>query len=683
MTLLNLNFHFTSSPCSPGSQHGLDRRKRLVGDRLGAGVPTMDTHPGMALLQDLVRSANTTPSAPIRAENSGNGRLSLGSKPRNEELAGPTERNVGELGEKEELKEEFTLPFSLNKELPHHSQRALIDILCGSSPGAGKGPEESLAQSEQFPPLPPSPEMTRHMFSPWLLEDQVSTTEVSGESEKEKKELDKDGGDFSSPLSPLRRLINPAVEFMKGLTGRKGLEKAPLPQKPNSQKPSGNRGVIKVPKGLKRRKALALARSSAAENLASLERGFCAESAHKAKASKVNTVVKLMVESRGSQKIWPLTVASLKSLAMALQGAGYKSGYAYLSEAKLLHVERGHDWDLALDRCYKQCVRSLKRGKGPTHQAPEVPKERRSRLVSSVLRFKTGVLFVRELFLFAMVWMLRAIELLELRLSDLDFCMGSKVVTLCWRTSKTDQTAEGVRRTVKCNCVGECDEECPYAVTEGLAQKLLGRFSTDSFLLVKKSGARAKVSEITTAWSKLFGLKVTGHSARRTGALNFIRSGWSIAQVAYLGRWKSNIILHYASEALQEVPINAQTLPSFSPFAQMESSKKEEEWRNYVDAAKEFATAAKADTEKVREQLQGELLVLKESVKDSHLLPPKVRSMYAGKAVHINELRSTHVPPMLWKTRCGWLFGGKTFSFGGDEWEVTCLKCIRAEQGGQ
>ena len=116
---------------------------------------------------------------------------------------------------------------------------------------------------------------------------------------------------------------------------------------------------------------------------------------------------------------------------------------------------------------------------------------------------------------------------------------------------------------------------------------------------------------------------------------------------------------------------------------QMESSMKEEEWKNYVDAAKEFATAAKANTDKMLEQLQGELLVLKESVKDSHLLPPKVRSMYAGKAVHINELRSTHVPPMLWKTRCGWLFGGKSFAFGGDEWEVTCLKCIRAEQGGQ
>ena len=537
------------------------------------------------------------------------------------------------------MKEEFSLPFSLNNEHPHHSQSALIDILCGQNLGAGNGLEESSAQGEQFPPLPPSPEMRQPMFGTWLPDDQMTAAEISDESEKERKGPGKEGGEFSSPLSPLRRLINPAVEFMKGLTGRKGLGKSPSPLKRNNQRPSGGRGVIKAPKGLKRKKALALARSGAAENLASLEKGFCAESARKAKASKVNTVVKLMVESRGSQKIWPLTVASLKSLAMALQGAGYKSGYAYLSEAKLLHVERGHEWDLALDRCYKQCVRSLKRGKGPTQQAPEVPKERRSRLVPSALRFKTGVLFVRELFLFAMVWMLRAIELLELRLSDLDFCMGSKVVTLCWRTSKTDQAAEGVRRTVKCNCVGKCDEECPYAVTEGLAQKLLGRFSADSFLLVKKSGSRAKVSEITTAWGMLFGMKVTGHSARRTGALNFIRSGWSVSQVAYLGRWKSNIILHYASEALQEVPINAQSLPSFSPFSQMDSSKKEEEWKNYVDAAKEFATAAKANTDKVLEQFQSELQVLKESVKDSHLLPPKVRSMYAGKAVHVNELR--------------------------------------------
>ena len=332
-----------------------------MGDRLGLVGPNMAAHPGVAMLQDLVRTSTPTSPSPSSTHNPGNGRHSLGSKSGITELAWATERDVGELGEKEEMTEKFSLPFSPEGH-PQGGRRALIDILCGSSCGAEAGTESSRGQEEQFPPLPPpSGSWQPPMFSPWSPEGQTAAERETGENETGNQGLEKKGENFSSPLSPLRRLINPAVEFMKGLTGRKGLGKASSPQKPGNLRSSRSNKVIKAQKGLKRKKALALARSRATENLASLERGFCAESARKAKASKVNTVVKLMVESKGSQRIWPLTVASLKSLAMALQGAGYKSGYAYLSEAKLLHVERGHEWDLTLDRCYKQCIRSLKR----------------------------------------------------------------------------------------------------------------------------------------------------------------------------------------------------------------------------------------------------------------------------------------------------------------------------------
>ena len=48
-----------------------------------------------------------------------------------------------------------------------------------------------------------------------------------------------------------------------------------------------------------------------------------------------------------------------------------------------------------------------------------------------------------------------------------------------------------------------------------------------------------------------------GHSARRTGALRYIRHGWAIPQVAYLGRWKSAVIYEYVAEALESLPVNA------------------------------------------------------------------------------------------------------------------------------
>ena len=35
-------------------------------------------------------------------------------------------------------------------------------------------------------------------------------------------------------------------------------------------------------------------------------------------------------------------------------------------------------------------------------------------------------------------------------------------------------------------------------------------------------------------------MKITGHSARRSGALFYIRSGYALEQVKFLGRWKSD-----------------------------------------------------------------------------------------------------------------------------------------------
>lgn len=63
-------------------------------------------------------------------------------------------------------------------------------------------------------------------------------------------------------------------------------------------------------------------------------------------------------------------------------------------------------------------------------------------------------------------------------------------------------------------------------------------------------------AELVKEWNALFGPGITGHSPRRSAALQYIRRGWAIAQVGYLGRWKSNIILEYAQEALESMALN-------------------------------------------------------------------------------------------------------------------------------
>lgn len=53
-------------------------------------------------------------------------------------------------------------------------------------------------------------------------------------------------------------------------------------------------------------------------------------------------------------------------------------------------------------------------------------------------------------------------------------------------------------------------------------------------------GEGATKAEIVSVWKRLRSRSVTGHSTRRSGALQYIRKGWAISQVGYLGRWKSN-----------------------------------------------------------------------------------------------------------------------------------------------
>ena len=675
------------------TQDGLVRLRCALGLWLGAGGSAMADPPGVAVLQSLIRGPAT--ASPSNAfDHTSPRRNAVGAKAPGR-LAPSTKGNVGEPG-KEEIVSKSMAITPMKKERAHKETReGLLDAMCNwqtTNLSQSTGAEEEEESFWTFPPTPPAEHLSELNLPPLLRGPSWEGSDERGREnplepialEVRKSETEGEAPMASSPSSPLRNLIMPAVNFFRGLAGGKqrGKGEGGQPGKPPAKLKADCKRTPRRTRKELFNKALALAKRKPKGNLQFLEKGFCAESARRAKASKINTVVKLLGEANNSGKVWPLKEESLKNLAMALQGAGYKSGPSYLAEAKLLHVEKGHEWNLALDRCYKKCMISLKRNTGPRNQAPEVPKDKRRSHASSSTRFSTGVLFAREVFLFAMVWMLRAIELTALRLSDLDFSAGSKVASLTWRTSKTDQAGEGTRRTIRCNCQGHCDAECPYNVTETLAQKLMQRCSGDTFILIKKAGSRASAGEIIRAWTKVFGMKVSGHSARRTGALNYIRCGWGISQVAYLGRWKSNIILHYASEALQEVPVNTAALPSFSPFAQMEEGVSEAEWKQFKESTKEYVEWLKNNTEKGIADLQAEVDLLKREVKDSHMLPPKVKSLYAGNAVHLNEQRSTFVPPLLWKTRCGWNFFGKPFTFAQEDVETTCLKCIRAEQGG-
>ena len=200
------------------------------------------------------------------------------------------------------------------------------------------------------------------------------------------------------------------------------------------------------------------------------------------------------------------------------------SRHTYIAEAKIYHIERGWEWSSLRDWHFKLCTKAVKRGMGPAKKAPEVPEETwKAHPLLPDANSKTA----------------------RVKLAPLLFACA-------WNESKNDQEGTTISRTLQCLFAGACDISCPYAVLEALVHHACLQGNEGACLSVMQDGSTA------TKARELYGRLITGHSSRRSGALQYIRNGWWVSQVAFLGRWKSNyVILQYAKEALQSIALNA------------------------------------------------------------------------------------------------------------------------------
>ena len=124
-------------------------------------------------------------------------------------------------------------------------------------------------------------------------------------------------------------------------------------------------------------------------------------------------------------------------------------------------------------------------------------------------------------------------------------------------TIQDDSEGQSISRTLQCICEEGCDLRCPYAVLEMLVNNAVLKGAKGGHLAICDGGEGATKAEIVSVWKRLRSRSVTAHSTRRSGALQYIRKGWAISQVGYLGRWKSNVSLEYAQEALESMAVNA------------------------------------------------------------------------------------------------------------------------------
>ena len=501
--------------------------------------------------------------------------------------------------------------------------------------------------------------------------------QVDDESPPEVSEKEVISGS-SLGLSPLRKLIRSPWEWVRSPWRSQGRMQAAA---------TSARSTEGLSHKDKNRRALDIARNLRKIGLEKfpIEKDFSAASSRESKVSKRETIKKLAKEWSGRECSLPMTTKCLKAVASVLKLAGYKAGSSYLTEAKLWHLEEGFEWSSVLDRTLTLCKKALDRGRGPRKKAPEVPEAawcRRS--LGPILKAQSMVKFAKETFFFAMVWLLREIELARFTTSDVFFNYQAKQVTLVWKESKMDQEMEGCSRVLQCNCDSACENLCPFHVSQDLILKVEKLNGSGSPLCLDKSLQSASKYLVIQAWGTVFGMKVTGHSARRTGALRYVRSGWAISQVAYLGRWKSNVVYSYAEEALAELAVNGSKRSSqWDEGLQNQSEEKVESWGEVLKA--EINQFKKGITKDLKETKDNMVFWKDLYTKNVGTLPSRVLSI-TSKVIHVTTPASTWSPPITWRTTCGWRFYGSNFCFVEGEENPTCAKCQHqgaVVQGGQ
>ena len=311
----------------------------------------------------------------------------------------------------------------------------------------------------------------------------------------------------------------------------------------------------------KRRKSnniLAIARraSLSRKSTKDLEKDFAANSSRKAKKAIRETILKVFKEAEGTEPM-PPSVDKVKLLGGILKAAKYKAAGNYLGEYKLMAVEGGFSWSEQLERTLKLSKRSAARASGPKAKAVEVNTQETGETFAVRISDKTPkkVPLAGELFDFGVIWMMREIELAAVTKDHIALDFTVKRVKLTIPVSKMDQEAAEVKRVLQCVCEQKtCDISCPFHVSARLLDRMAALNCTQAGVTHQKK--MATKAQIVADWQRLYGDKVSGHSARRSGALRYIRRGWAIPQVAYLGRWKSAVIYEYAAEALESLPVN-------------------------------------------------------------------------------------------------------------------------------
>ena len=250
-----------------------------------------------------------------------------------------------------------------------------------------------------------------------------------------------------------------------------------------------------------------------------------------------------------------------------LRTGGYRSSKIYLSAIKRMHITAGFVWSDLHVQTMADARRACERGLGPAEQADPLPIDdivevAKQELMGTIR--PTWPAVGLDAAVVSCAWLLREIEsslAVRRHVELFDPPEGEKGCSwVRWTlpASKTDPKAQGVKRSLACACPSSL---CPVAamrrvckVSEAVSLAM-GRTTADGPLLPRKDGKVLTKRNVESFYENLAEMvgyqgRITGHSARVTGAMRMAYAGHSEWAIQLFGRWGANTVLRYIREAL-------------------------------------------------------------------------------------------------------------------------------------
>lgn len=271
--------------------------------------------------------------------------------------------------------------------------------------------------------------------------------------------------------------------------------------------------------------------------------------------------------------------------------------------------------------------------------------------------------------------MLRAVEAANVEARDVVVELEKRQVKLNIRKSKADQKGVGAWRTLECCGENECERDCPFNLAT-LALNDLQSNDPHSPLFPDSHGNLVSKVHMVTAWANLIDCDMSGHSARRSGAMQYARKGISVHRIQFLGRWKSSAVFRYIEEAMTEIPMNSEAKTETS--RQPDDGKRERERKRALRP--QSSAAPKRDSPPGEQVLEAKPL-LDQKQADQVFAMSKARGKLTK---HIVGQAAWGIPLDSWATICGWNFAKRNVKVEltqhPQKSALECKKCFKLEK---